>query len=258
VTDERALSDLLHGVLDRQDASGPYQRLQIELEKPGAARSHRGRRIFMTRNRMVLLAAALVVILITGLLVSTRLYQDYRNTSQIPAGHPGIDQAKLAQLLARPLGIKRITATATCPNGPEDLATSIYGGGPVYEQPGPAGSSPWGQYGNVTILTPIGINGPVVARGIDVRTGEPMVFLPPYGTGAILRTDTLNGKIQNQYTSAVLDTAHPPALRETVGSTPYVLWSWWQGISKNASVCLGYEFDGPDFSEVFYSSPGNY
>jgi hypothetical protein len=258
VTDERALVELFHDALDSQDVSGPFQRLQIKLENPGAARLRRGRRIFMTRNRLVLLAAALVMILLATVLVGTQMYSRYINThSEVPGQH-GTDQAAVAQLLARPLGIKMITPTTTCPNGPEDSATSIYGGGPIYEQPGPPGISLWGQYGNVTILTPIGMNGPVVARGMDVRTGEPMVFMPPYGNGPILRTDTLNGKIQNQYTSAVLDTAHPPLTRQTFGSTSYVAWSWWQGISKNSSVCLGYEFDGPDFSEVFYSSPGNY
>jgi hypothetical protein len=72
MTDERALSQLFRDTLDRLDVSGPSQRLQIELEKPSANLRRRGRRIFMTRNRLVLLAAALVLLVGVSVFASVR------------------------------------------------------------------------------------------------------------------------------------------------------------------------------------------
>ncbi len=251
MTDERALSDLFHDVLDREDASGPFQRLQIELEKPGAARSHRGRRIFMTRNRLVLLAAAMVMIIIAGLLVGARLYHDYQNTSQVPAGHPG--QATVAQLLARPLQFKQLAASEPCPqDGP--FTRSLSGAGPVYL----GGRSDytdtnWGHYNTSDfIITPPGLVGPVVVRAVNLRNSQPLVFLGPYGTGPLYGTDTVGGKSVNQFAAMAFDTDHSPTTTYDF-PTPYVQWLVEDGWPHTQTgFCVGIQIDGPNFSEVIH------
>jgi hypothetical protein len=251
VTEERALTELFHDVLDRQEVSGPFQRLQIELEKPGAARSRRGRRIFMTRNRLVLLAAAMVMILIAGLLVGARLYHDYQNSAQVPAGHAG--QATVAQLLARPLQFKQLGAGERCPqNGP--FIGSLSGAGPLYLGGGSDYTDTnWGHYNTSDfIITPPGLVGPVVVRAVNLRNSQPLVFLGPYGTGPLYGTDTVGGKSVNQFAAMAFDTDHPPTTMYDF-PTPYLQWPVEDGWPHTQTgFCVGIQIDGPNFTEVIH------
>lgn len=253
MTNERALVEMFHSALDREDVSGPFQRLRLELEKPGAARLRTGRRIFMTRNRMVLLAAALVLIVISGVFVGTRLVN--RTTSQIPAGHAGIDQAEVMQLLSRPVTLPHLAASDSCQDGP--YTAGFFGAGPVFGGGNGPNATSWGSYWDVVYYTKPGQKGPVVVRAFDLKLGWPVVFLGPYGVGPAYGTDDYKGSTRTEYIAVAFDTDHvSPTQSQRLNNPPgtFVQWRLSQGIKHGGSGCFGYQIDGPDFTETFYST----
>jgi hypothetical protein len=250
VTNERALSELFRDELDRLDVSGPLQRLQYELEKPGAARVRQGRRIFMTRNRLVLLAAALVLIIGVSVFVSARANSALHPGSPVPAGTSG--KTAVQQLLARPIQFKPIAAGQTCPaRGPN--TDGLQGGGPVYIS---AGSTPdtdtsWGHYGSSTLLTPPGMSGPVILRAIDLSSGRPLIEVGPFGAGPVYGTDNVNGVAVTQHAYNLLDTDHPSTTTYDVSGTPYAQWPAEYGWAHTSTgFCVGIQIDGPSFTEL--------
>lgn len=245
---DRALADLFHDALDHEDVSAPFQRLQFELEKPGAAHRRAGRRIFMTRNRLVLLAAALVLVLGISVVVSARLL------SARPVGqtiNAGPHKTTVAELLARPLHIQRLSNVKTyadCPDGP--YTANEYGVGPVYGTGGGSQDTTWGTYWSVAVRADLGTKEPIVFRGEDVVLGWPLVFISPYGTGPTYGTDSVGAKTVKQYTAIAFDSSTP-----TQGVKRW--WMYQQGFKHGWSGCVGFQADGPDFSETFYSAgPG--
>lgn len=249
MTDERALSQLFHAALDREDVAGPYQRLRFEIEKPGAARRRGRRTIFMTRNRLVLLAAALVLVLGITVVISTHLFFNPAS-STINAGP---DRTAVAQLLARPLNLPHLAAGDICQDGP--YTNDLYGTGPVYGNGQGPTNDDWGSYWDVFFYIPVGQKGPVVARARDLKNGSPVVFLGKYGVGTPYGTDTYRGQKQTQYTAVAFDTEHPPQgvynLNSPVGS--FTRWNLTDGIQKGWTKCFGFQVDGPDFSETFFA-----
>jgi hypothetical protein len=255
VIDERDVSNLFHGALDTEPYAGAFQRLQLELEaSSGAAHRRRARRIVMTPNRVALLAAALIALLLAGVLVGTRVYRDYQNNLQVPSARPGIDQAEVARLLARPFTFKLLSANQPCPkDGP--MTNSMFGAGPVYGQGGNIDiSTSWGAYATEFVITPPGLVGPVVLRALDLRNGQPQIFLGSEGAGPVYGTDTVNGKSVNQYAALAFDTNHSPKATYNFGS-PYVQWSFEAGWPHSQTgFCAGLQVDAPAFTEVFYAS----
>jgi hypothetical protein len=253
VTNERALSELFRDELDRLDVSGPLQRLQYELEKPGAARARQGRRIFMTRNRLVLLAAALVLIIGVSVFVSARAYSALHVGSAVPAGSGA--KTTVQQLLARPIQFGHIAAGQTCPaTGP--TTKELVGGGPVYIAPGSTTETDtsWGHYGSSVLLTPPGMVGPVILRSIDLSSGRPLVEVGPFGAGPAYGTDNVNGVAVTQRTYVLLDTDHPPATTYDVSSTPYTQWPAEYGWAHTSTgFCVGIQIDGPSFTELIHN-----
>ena len=263
MTDERALYDVLHETLDRIEVSEPFQRLQLQLEMPAAARRHRGRRIVMTRNRTILLAAALVALVALSVLASTRLFPDYRNNSQTPAATLGIDQAVVTQLRARPLALPVLKAGAQCPTSPYapinyGPGTTDFGAGPVYVVGSSPTSSAWGNYFDVKYVTGPSLQGPVLIRARDLRTNETVVFVGPYASGSVVGSDTVEGKAVLQHADAVFDAANHQhsELGNGLGTTAWGIFPIRQGISTNFSHCFGVQFDGPGFTEIITSPNG--
>ena len=247
MTTERALVDLFHQALDAEDVAGPFQRLQLELEKSnGAVIRRRTRRTFMTRQRLTLLAAALAILMIASVLVGTRVYNNLHPTSQVPAG------SAVSILLARPLQLKHFTTTDRCLDGP--YTDGNYGTGPVFGVGGNVQTTPWGAYWNVGLDVPTDLSGPIVLRGQDVVKGWPMVIVGQYGTGSVYGHDVINGQSVAQYTAALIDTAKPPTARDSFNGGSYEQWRWLQGFKLGWSGCVGFQVDGPNFTEIFYSS----
>lgn len=247
---ERTLTDLFHEVLDAEDVSGPFQRLQLELDKStGAAHRRRARRTFMTRNRLVLLAAALVLIIGASVFVSSRVYS-YLHVGSVPAGSNGT--TTVAQLLARPIQFSHIAAGQTCPAaGPS--TQGLNGAGPVYIAGGttPDTDTNWGHYGSSAFLTPPGLAGPVLIRVTDLSSGQPLVQVGPYAAGPVTGTDTVNGVAVERHGYIVLDTAHPPATTRNFLNNPYVAWPNEYGWAHTTTgFCTGIQIDGPSFTEL--------
>ncbi|HEV2218718.1 MAG TPA: hypothetical protein VGV88_14250 [Candidatus Dormibacteraeota bacterium] len=248
---ERALIDLFHEALDAEDVAGPFQRLQLELEKPSGAMYRRSaRRILMTRNRLVLLAAALVLIVGVSVLVGTHAYSGLHVGQSAPAGGSG--KTALDQLLARPIQFKSIPAGQTCPaSGPN--TDGLLGGGPVYIGAGLTAdtSTNWGHYGSSTLLTPPGMVGPVLLRATDLSTGLPLAQVGPYAAGSVSGNDTVNGAAVQRHGYAVLDTSHPPTTTYDFLNSPYVQWPGEYGWAHTTTgFCVGIQIDGPSFTEL--------
>jgi hypothetical protein len=92
----------------------------------------------------------------------------------------------------------------------------------------------------------------VVVRAVNLRNGQPLVFVGPYGTGPIYGTDTLQGKSVNQFAAMAFDTDHPPKATYNFGS-PYVQWPVEDGWPHTSTgFCVGIEIDGPTFSELIH------
>ncbi len=248
---ERAISDLFHDALDGEDVSAPFQRLQTELAKPGAARRRAGRRIFMTRNRLVLLAAALVLVIGVSVAISARMLDASRVGQTINAGPP---KTTVAELLARPLRFSLKPNLAACASdGP--ITNGLFGAGPIYGAGGSVNvTTNWGAYDTGMVITPPGMAGPIVLRGEDLITGQPMVTFGNYTAGPVYRTDVINRKTTNLYTASALDTAHPPARPYSFLNRTYYQWLVVQGWPHNNGFCAGLQIDGPDFSEQIYAT----
>ena len=208
----------------------------------------------MTRQRLALLAAAVVVLVITSVLVGTRII-NAGHTSAVPAGgpHAGINQAAVLQLLAKPLHFETLQPADACPNSTDQFG--YFGQGPAYGiVNGVAGNSSWGTYWSVTIATPLGTPGPVVARAKDLTHGSPVLDIGPLGAGAVYATDVYQGKTVNQFQAVAFDTDHVTNVNFHVGGSPYIRWDYLQGFKTGwGGGCVGVQIDAPGFSEVFYA-----
>ena len=249
---ERALVDLFHEALDAEDVARPFQRLQFELENPnGTARGRRARRTFMTRNRLVLLAAALVLIIGLTVFVSARVYGTL-HVSSVPAGTAST--TTVDQLLARPIQFGHVAAGQTCPTAGPNPYAGLQGTGPVYLADGstPDTNTDWGHYGSSIVLTPPGMVGPVLIRGTDLSSGRPLVQVGPYAAGPVSGADTVNGAaVERHGYIVVLNTGHPPTTTYTFLNKPYLQWPNEYGWAHTTTgFCVGIQIDGPSFTEL--------
>ena len=157
------------------------------------------------------------------------------------------DKAQLAQLEARPLKLPALLKGGVCPPDGADSTTGLYGADPVYVAPGPHSTTSFGDYYDVSAITKPGLHGPVLLRAHDLKVADhPLVFIGPYAVGPVYGTDASYG---NLYTELALDIAHPPASTYLIKDTQYFQWYWRQGIAKGWSGCVGFQLDGPTFSE---------
>jgi len=246
-TTERALVDLFHEALDGEDIAGPFQRLQLELDKStGAAPRRRARRTLMTAQRLALLAAVLALVLVAGVVIGTRLVKP---VAGFPAGHSSTYQQEVSQLLARPLTLPQIAAGATCPDGP--YTGGLLGSGPVFGNGNGPTATSWGNYYDVFYDTPVD-KGPIVVRGRDLVLGWPVVFLGQYAVGNPYGHDSLSGSTQTQFTAIAFDTDHSTASKVVLQDPPgtFVEWKLIQGIKRGGSGCIGFQIDGSAFTET--------
>lgn len=247
---ERNLGELFHEALDPEDVSGPFRRLQYAFDKPGAAGARQGRRIFMTRNRLLLLAAALVLIIGLSVFAGARAFSTFHVGSSVPAGSSS--KTTVEQLLARPIQFAPIAAGQTCPPSNPDV-NGLQGDGPVYIGLGstPDTDTSWGHYGSGTLLTPAGMPGPILVRATDLSSGGSLAQVGPYAAGPVYGADTVNGVAVQRHGYVVLDTAHPPTTTYSVHNTRYVGWSNEYGWAHTSTgFCVGIQIDGPSFTEL--------
>ncbi len=104
------------------------------------------------------------------------------------------DKAEVAQLEARPLKLPTLLPGGVCRADESDSSTGLYGADPVYAMGGPHSSTMFGDYFDVSAMTKPGLVGPVLLRGRDLKVADhPLVFIGPYGFGAVYGTDPVNG-----------------------------------------------------------------
>jgi hypothetical protein len=200
---------------------------------------------------LTVVSAALVVLLIAGLILSGRLWRD-RNSPQ-----PTISQAELKTLESRRLLYPALAPGAQCPLTPialHDPGLSV-GDGPVYlvstDVPVLTDWGGWAAYKFVyTAKTP----GLVLMRAKDLQSNQPVAFvqypLGPSGitaTGRVVGTDRLLNRTVSTHSEAVFqDPGHTTPMNDQGNVPPlYVMF----GLPKGASGCIGLQIDGPDFTE---------
>ncbi len=225
------------------------------------------------RGTFALVAALLVVLIVATILVGGRVWHDWSLFTNRPAPAGQIDPAhQLAQLEARPLRMPLVTSEAPCPDTPRPSGSAMAGvaeplhswlsNGYLFGGDGPAyaiggsyyGLTSWGEYANAVWVTEPQVTGLVLIRGRDAANHDlPLVYIGPYAAGAVLGTDTVNGKQVPQRAELVLDAGHHPA---TSGKSKWGVYQVIAGIPDTMSGCHAFQVDGDGFSEVFFTHSG--
>ncbi len=169
------------------------------------------------------------------------------------------DRAVLTQLEARPLTLPTLLAGGKCRPDGLSPTTGLYGQDPAYAQGGPHTASSFGDYFDVSAATKPGLAGPLLLRGADLKVANhPVVFLNSinstkgvYAIGSVFGTDPSFGP---QYTDLAIDTSVQNPNLVPVNGASYLEWFWRQGIARGWSYCVGFQIDGPTFSEDFVAN----
>jgi hypothetical protein len=228
---------------------------QMPDKRVAARRDARTRWTRGFRGVITLVAAALVVVLIGGLILAGQLLRGMN------APPPGINQAALKQLEARPLQLPVVKPGDACnvspltdvsAHGPEAL---LFGQGPVYFSSLGYFSftTDWGTWmalsSTVDTTTASGL---VLIRAQDLQTRIPVVFVrypfSPVGepgdgiaTGTVLGSEVVNGQTVQLHPQVVIDTSRMYAGTRN-GNWP--IYKSYMGIPKTATGCLGFQVDG--------------
>lgn len=234
--------------------------VQDERQQRGTASSALGRtrRPFITGlgHAAAIAAVVIVVLLIVALLAGGQILQDWKrfNTPQ-PVG---INHAVVDELRDRPLAFPVLKASDQCPVSATKLIDygggnyTDYGAGPVYAVGAGPNFTKWGSYFDILYVTDPELTGPVLIRGRDLRTNELVVFVGPYASGAVVGTDMVDGKPAQQRADAVFDAGnHEHSNLLVSGPTRWGIFPVRQGVAADFSHCVGIQFDGPGFTEVF-------
>lgn len=206
------------------------------------------------RSSGALVAAGLVVALMAGLVIGGRLARDTGN-GQI--SQAAISNSDLRGLESRPNVLPQLQPGATCPfsRGTSEVHDfhfkgAVIGQGPVYV------------YNAWTVATNTGRDweafafyyvaerpGLVLVRAGDLQTNQPFVFTQDPGgpnaaiaAGPVVGTDRLLGKTVQLHPEAVL---LDPWHRQPANEQLVVMFA----IPK-ATLCWGFQFDGPAFTET--------
>lgn len=207
------------------------------------------------RGSVALVAAALIVVVIGGLIFAGRIW---RNENLPPET---ISQPTLKSLENRPLNYPVLAPGASCPTTPLHLHAQfgmVAGAGPVYLWNRDIfESNDWGFWVALAFAAD-GNPGLTLVRARDLQSNTQVVFAkypleptPMAAVGAVLGTSHVaNHDVQMRSEAAVPDTAEwPPKL----GPYPEVVTLL--GIQKGSSGCIGFQIDAPGFSENLVAQP---
>jgi len=169
----------------------------------------------------------------------------------------GETASALAKLEAKPLHFPVVQPDGRCPvtpssnikGDPPAAAFSADGQGPVYVIGGTLRNTAFGVYFDLTYFTEPQLTGLVLVRIRDLKNDRPVVFVGPYAAGAVVGTDTIDGKVVQQHAELVLDAGHHD--RTASGTSKWGIWPVRLGVADfGRSHCGGFQFDGAGFSEV--------
>ncbi|HXM73103.1 MAG TPA: hypothetical protein VN940_07755 [Candidatus Dormibacteraeota bacterium] len=252
----------IHDALDEVTPPAPHLELrvtglldQVQDKKVLLPRGGRARWTRRFRGVVALVAAALVVVLIGGLMMEGRLLRDMNAPPQT------ISQAELSRLETRPLQFPAVKPGEACPVSPL-TDTSAYGSEPLVFGTGPVYATPLGilftrtNWGAWTILAlqvePTKASGLILIRARDLPTSALVVFTPyPFGgvlqpgdgipTGRVIGSQVVQGETVQLYPELVIDTSRPYELTRK-GDWP--IYTSFIGYPKAATGCLGFQVDG--------------
>ena len=194
------------------------------------------------------LASMVAVLLVASVLLGGWAWRDWESHNVHPQPGPNLNRDLIANLEARPFNLHVVPSSAACPTGPYG-AYAGYGDGPVSLLGGLPRHTRWGNYFDGLAYTSPGLTGPVVGRGLDLKTGRAIVFIGSRAIGRVTGTDTVGGAPVQQRAAILLDTDHPPRALNHEGE--FYVWGVPVGVPAGASGCTGFQFDGLDFSESF-------
>ena len=209
----------------------------VLAEKNGRLRKER----MALRLRVSLALVAAVLIAAVGVAAVMEWNVLHNNVS--PAG-VGLTSVQLLE--ARPITLPTVQSAGQCPESATATSPRYpYGTGPVYADGGPETGTDWGHYWDVIWYAAPNLKGPVLIRGRDlITTDRRVVFVGPFAAGPVIGTEPNMGE---QHTELVLDAGKPPT-HDT--SNRYSAWHIRQGMSNGWVGCVGFQIDGPGFSET--------
>jgi len=189
------------------------------------------------RAPLSLVAVFVVIAVVAGALVGGRLIADWRSYSapRVPAA----PQTALQKLEARPLHQPAVRSATECPHGPYGTGGDA-GAGP-FHMSGSAVEIPtsWGNYFHDFLFADGVVVGPILVRARDLIHGQPVVFVGQYACGPVVGTDVLGGQVVEQHLELVIYSVTPP-----------YAWQIEDGQPKGSTGCVGWQVDGPGFSEA--------
>lgn len=208
------------------------------------------------RGLTTLVAAALVLVLVSGLFVAGRIWRD------LNAPPPTINQAALKTLEGRPLNFLPVPPGSQCPVTP----VSLYGGGVGLA----VGSGPlalidkeaqqtttWGAWAVYSFAVYPYPTGPVLIRATDLERNAQVVFAKsPLGpslimpAGRVVGTDELSGRNVQMRSEAVFQLGLPPSPGTKSAPFKYLPLFVMVGVHATGSNCIGLRFDGQNFTET--------
>jgi hypothetical protein len=190
------------------------------------------------RAPLSLVAVLLLIGIVVGGLMGAELLRAWSAFHNEPS--VGETRSPLAELEARPLHLPAVTSIAQCVGGPWNPAGSL-GSGPFHV----SGSSvevrtSWGYYYHDTFYADHRVAGPVILRGMDLMTRQPVVFIGDHTGGSTTGTDTVDGQTYDQRLEFMLLSVDQP-----------LAWQFTAGVPNGQSGCVGWEVDSPGLTEVF-------
>lgn len=210
------------------------------------------------RGTLALVAAALVVIVISGLVLGGR----YWRNQNLPPQTVGVNELK--SLESRALNYPTFAASEPCPKTAPHLDPQI--GMVVGEDPVYLGNSEiietndWGSWVSVAF---VGSHNPglVLVRAKDLKAGAQVVFAkypleptPMTAVGRVLGTARVaNHNVQLRSEAAIPDQSSWPDFR-TRGHLELIVLL---GLQKGSSGCIGFQIDTPGSTRNFVIQPGS-
>ena len=207
------------------------------------------------RGVVTLVAAALVVVLMGGLILSGRIWRDLHTPPQT------INQAELHNLESRPVQqLPVVLPGAMCPTSPLTDTSAhgearVFGVGPVYATPfqSRAATTNWGTWTVLSLMVDTTkASRLILIRGMDLGTNAMVVFTrAPFHaidqagdaipTGRVMGNQDVGGAREQLYSEQVIVTSR--AYPGTKGGD-WPIFKGYMGYPKGAMGCIGFQIDG--------------
>jgi len=206
-----------------------------------------------------LIAAAVVLALVAGLFIGGRLW---RTQNAAPAT---ISQTELKSLESRALNYPTLPSGAACPTTPITLNQQfglVIGKGPVFLADTEINENGgWGYWVGLNFYSADATKGLVLIRARDLKSGAQVAFaqypLSPtllHAAGSVQGTASVVGHKVELRSEAVFQdpVMYRPVGLARQGEPELVILV---GMQAGSSGCIGFQIDGPGFTENFVINP---